>query len=565
MARLTAICEGGTCIDIAVQRENAAEIRLLGSGGKARELACLPKDFDENKHLAVFLGYGMGIAFAEFCKQFPNAAIALVDKENDILEALSFSCPDNVFFCGQQNKNTVLNLLTKWQEQNGKKTFYPIPNPCYQRLDKDFYGYLREQLGASQKFNFWEKAQYPKFKSSQTKLLLISSKYFLIGEIENACRSLGIEYRHIKLQDEEIAQADFVKQLLEEIIAFKPDALLTLNHLGIDREGVLMDLLNKLELPFISWFVDNPHLILYSYAGLTSPFLHIFTWDMDNIPSLNKNGFGNVYYLPLGTDADRFHPRNKQRPAPAAWNSTVSFVGNSMIDKVQKRWEASAVPQRFYQDFLKLAEDFIASPHKVAEEFLHAQAAEKFPQLFAYYENNLNTEEKLAFETGMTWEATRVYRLNCVRQILGFNPLLVGDNGWNVFLRQEKRPWRWHCPIGYYDELPYFYPHSTINFNCTSIQMKGASNQRILDVPAAGSFILTDYREQMEAMFDIGKEIICYKEQEEIPELVRYYLSHEKERENIIQKGRERVLKCHTWAHRVEHIVRTMKEYYARH
>ena len=98
MARLTAICEGGTCIDIAVQRENAAEIRLLGSGGKARELACLPKDFDENKHLAVFLGYGMGIAFAEFCKQFPNAAIALVDKENDILEALSFSCPDNIFF-----------------------------------------------------------------------------------------------------------------------------------------------------------------------------------------------------------------------------------------------------------------------------------------------------------------------------------------------------------------------------------------------------------------------------------------------------------------------------------
>ena len=33
-----------------------------------------------------------------------------------------------------------------------------------------------------------------------------------------------------------------------------------------------MDLINKLELPFISWFVDNPHLILYSYEGLTSHF-----------------------------------------------------------------------------------------------------------------------------------------------------------------------------------------------------------------------------------------------------------------------------------------------------
>lgn len=564
MPRLSAIYRNGQCVDIEIRRENAAAIRLLGNGGKNRELAFLPKDFNADKHLAVFLGCGMGIAFKEFCRQYPDAAVALVDKEKDILETLSFACPKNVFFCEQQNPQTVLNLLTKWQEQNGSKAFYPIVNPCYQRLDRDYYGFLREQLNASQKFNFWEKARYPKFKNSQTKLLLISSKYFLIGEIENACRSLGMEYRLIQLENTEIAQADFVRQLLEEIISFKPDALLTLNHLGIDREGVLADLLDRLELPFISWFLDNPHLILYSYTGLNSPFLHIFTWDKDNIPSLKARGFSNVYYLPLGTDSERFHPKNKIYQAPKAWNSDISFVGNSMIDKVQKRWEASTVPQHFYDDFLKLAHEFIGSPHKVAQDFMQSEVPKKFPQLLAWYQNSLDTEKKLAFETGMTWEATRVYRLGCVKQTLDFNPLLVGDNGWNVFLENEQRPWRWHPPINYYDELPYFYPHSLINFNCTSMQMKGASNQRILDVPAAGAFVLTDYREQMEAMFDIGKEIICYKEYAEIPDLIRYYLTHGKERENIVQKGRERVLKCHTWTHRMEQIIRTMKECYAR-
>lgn len=564
MARLTARYENGICVDIEIKRENALPFQMLGNGGKTRELAILPKDFDQTKHLAVFLGYGMGIAFEEFRRRYPAASLAIVDKEQDILEALNFSCPDDVLLISEQDRKEAITKLTKWQEKNQKKALYPVINPFYQRLDKEYYGFLREHAAASQKFNFWNKAKYAKFQSSSPKLLLISSKYFLMGEVETACKNLKLEYRHIQLGNDEIAHSEFVRQLLEEIVSFKPDALITLNHLGVDREGVLMDLINKLELPFISWFVDNPHLILYSYEGLTSPFLHIFTWDFDNVPSLKAKGFNNVYYLPLGTDAERFNPKNKEKLIPSAWKSPVSFVGNSMIDKVQKRLDACNLPKQLYADFFALAEGFVSSPKRIAEKFILDDGKKLFPVLIKHYQEQFNTEEKLAFETGMTWEATRVYRLDCVKQTLDFNPLLVGDHGWNVFLETEKRPWRWHAPINYYDQLPYFYPHSTINFNCTSMQMKGASNQRILDVPATGSFVITDYREQMENMFDIGEEIICYKNNEEIPDLIRHYLKHEKEREAIVKKGRERVLKCHTWTHRMSEILSVMKECYGR-
>lgn len=564
MARLTARYENGICVDIEIKRENALPFQMLGNGGKHRELAILPKDFDQTKHLAVFLGYGMGIAFAEFRRRYPAAPLAIVDKEQDILEALNFSCPEDVLLISEHDKKEAITKLTKWQEKNQKKALYPVINPFYQRLDREYYGFLREHAAASQKFNFWDKAKYAKFQSSSPKLLLISSKYFLMGEVETACKNLKLEYRHIQLGNDEIAHSEFVRQLLEEIVSFKPDALITLNHLGVDREGVLMDLINKLELPFISWFVDNPHLILYSYEGLTSPFLHIFTWDFDNVPSLKAKGFNNVYYLPLGTDAERFNPKNKEKLIAPAWKSPVSFVGNSMIDKVQKRLDACNLPKHLYADFFALAKDFISSPKRIAEKFILDDGKQLFPALIKYYQEQFDTEEKLAFETGMTWEATRVYRLECVKQTLDFNPLLVGDHGWNVFLEKEKRPWRWHAPINYYDQLPYFYPHSTINFNCTSMQMKGASNQRILDVPATGSFVITDYREQMENMFDIGEEIICYKNNEEIPDLIRYYLNHEKEREAIVRKGRERVLKCHTWTHRMSEILSVMKEWYGR-
>lgn len=562
MARFTCKYENSLCIDIEVQRENGSPLCMLGTGGKNRELAILPQDFSPEKHLAVFLGYGMGYAYQAFLQKYPNIPVAIIDKETDLLQALSFQPSNNTQYFEETDKDTVLKKITFWQESNNNKALYPIVNPFYQRLDKEFYGYLREQLTASKQYNFWEKAKYNKFQNKTPRLLLISSKYFLFGEVENACNNLGIECKHLQLVNDEMAQSDFIKQLLEIVISFKPDALVTLNHSGIDREGILMDLLNKLELPLISWFVDNPNLVLASYEGLSSPWLHIFTWDKDNIPSLNKKGFNNVYYLPLGTDTNRFNPNNKNIAYPKEWNSDVSFVGNSMISKVQKRWEASNCPNEFYQDFLTISNDFIFSNKKDAHDFILEEAIKKFPAICNYYYQNLNKEEQLAFETGLTWEATRLYRLSCVEQTLDFNPLIVGDDGWQVFFEKENRNWRWHEPIAYYTHLPNFYPHSRINFNCTSMQMKGASNQRILDVPATGSFVLTDYREQMENMFDIGTEIICYKTTNEIPDLIKYYLSHEKERLEIIQKGRERVLKCHTWTHRVAEIIRVMQDFY---
>ena len=146
----------------------------------------------------------------------------------------------------------------------------------------------------------------------------------------------------------------------------------------------------------------------------------------------------------------------------------------------------------------------------------------------------------------LTWQATRVYRNGCVRRLLPFHPLIVGDDGWKIEFRHDKLQPRYHGIINYYDELPRFYAHSAINFNCTSKQMKGAVNQRIFDGPAAGGFVLTDWRPQMEALFEPG-EMVCYRSPDEIPDLVRHYLAHPEERRRILEAGRARVLSCHSW------------------
>ena len=93
--------------------------------------------------------------------------------------------------------------------------------------------------------------------------------------------------------------------------------------------------------------------------------------------------------------------------------------------------------------------------------------------------------------------------------------------------------------------------------------MKTGFNQRIFDVPACGAFILTDYRAQLEAQFEIGKEVICYRDKGEIKDLVSYYLKNESARNKIVENAFLRIEKDHTYINRTELMIDRMKKIYA--
>ncbi|HUX35675.1 MAG TPA: glycosyltransferase [Candidatus Paceibacterota bacterium] len=77
-------------------------------------------------------------------------------------------------------------------------------------------------------------------------------------------------------------------------------------------------------------------------------------------------------------------------------------------------------------------------------------------------------------------------------------------------------------------------------------QIKG----RMFEIPACGGFLLTGYAKGLERYYEIGKEIVVYKDEKEIPELVKYYLEHEEERKKIARAGYERTIKDHTYEKR---------------
>ena len=553
---------------------------LLGPVGKKREYAFLPPPLNPEKNdqiqgfrageeLPVLLGSGLGFALEavlEYLKKTLGAdfSLAVVDKEADLLKATAlrrkYSRNSNILWVEDDTPEEALKKLGQWQLRNKLRPFRCLPHPFYLRLRPDYYGEIRKNLEKSARLNFWEKAKYPKFTGKKPKLLLITSGYFLIGEVEMACRRLGLEYLLLDMPDVEVAANSFIEQLLNAVLTLKPDFALTINHLGVDREGILPDLLARLELPLASWFVDNPHLIIYNYNNMVSPWISLFSWDADNLPSLFAMGFEDVHYLPLGTDAARFSPPGPDAPRrPRTWHSRVSFVGNSMVQKVDARLKKAAPPKDLRGRRQEVAAAFAQSRENSVRAFLKQAYPELMPSFLALD----SLERRLSYETMITWEATLLYRLSCVKAILPFGPLIVGDQGWFRLLGQDTTGWRYHQELSYYTDLPLFYPCSEINFNCTSQQMKGAVNQRVFDVPASASFLITDWREQMDTLFEPGKEVICYHSPEEAGELTSYYLEHPEKRQPVISAARRRVLQEHLYEHRLEELISKMRARYA--
>ncbi len=394
---------------------------------------------------------------------------------------------------------------------------------------------------------------WPKFQNKKPRVLLLTSQFFLMGEVVAACKRLEIPHLFLDLKTKEMGIEDFVNSLLNAVTSFLPDMVLTVNHLGVDREGVLLQILEQMDIPLASWFVDNPFLILPVYPTKHTNKTVIFSWDADNLKPLRKLGYKHVAYLPLAADTHRFQAR--KNGGKKEWKTDVSFVGNSMLTKVQKRLGAAKPNKSLASKYKQIAAAFGPSESKSAARFL----AQNFPDCLDDFKALKTPTRMLAFETLLTWQSTLDYRLRCVKQLLEFNPLIVGDKGWMELLAEFPGQWHYHQEVNYYEELPNLYPLSKVNFNATSLQMKGAVNQRVFDVPAAGAFLITDRRRQMEQLFEPGKEIVVYHNPDEIPGLVAKYLKDAAARKKITQAAQKRIQAQHTYDHRIQALLENMR------
>ncbi len=114
-------------------------------------------------------------------------------------------------------------------------------------------------------------------------------------------------------------------------------------------------------------------------------------------------------------------------------------------------------------------------------------------------------------------------------------------------------------------EMIQMYSRSKINLGFSTCGNTHETGERILqirlrdfEVPMCGGFYMVEYMEELEEFFHIGKEIVCYTGPQDLAEKIKYYLSHDSEREAIRKAGYERCLRDHSWHNRFEMAFREM-------
>ena len=85
------------------------------------------------------------------------------------------------------------------------------------------------------------------------------------------------------------------------------------------------------------------------------------------------------------------------------------------------------------------------------------------------------------------------------------------------------------------------------------VAKSSANNMRLFEATGCGALLVTDYKDNLDDLFEIGSEVVAYRSIEECENLLAYYLHHPEEGAAIAKRGQARTLREHTYDLRMEH------------
>jgi hypothetical protein len=154
----------------------------------------------------------------------------------------------------------------------------------------------------------------------------------------------------------------------------------------------------------------------------------------------------------------------------------------------------------------------------------------------------------LGFKSLIALSSTRRTQLSAILAEFEFRRNLI-----------NKFPSNLHAPVSD-DELIALYSKSHLSLGFLEVydqhdpskQIKKHLHLREFEAPMSGALYCTGYMDEIEEFYELGKEIVVYRNQHELLDKIRYFLQHPQEAENIRKAGRERALRDHTYHHRYQ-------------
>jgi spore maturation protein CgeB len=331
----------------------------------------------------------------------------------------------------------------------------------------------------------------------------------------------------------------------------KCSVLFTINDWGLDDESVIAAYCKKNAIIQVNWCVDDPFFseTMFGRALCPAPNRIDFVSDRAYVPDMRKRGL-NAHFLALAADPTIFFPDS----APPDYKRDLCFVGNSYRKQIEEFCtQCEGLMERlvpFMAGILNRYEKnmLIDIGQEVSNELDHCELPAPL------------SKQKALFI--IKHFISYLFRKKIIRNLSHeFSDFMAfGDALWVMDLPKEKVS----TAVGYYTNLRETYRETRVNLDINRIVITEGLTQRVFDCLACGAFIITNNKPIINEFFVVDgpeKELVTFNNEQHLNRLIKHYIKHESERNDIIYRGQRRVLLEHTYDHRIQNLFKILSEH----
>lgn len=356
----------------------------------------------------------------------------------------------------------------------------------------------------------------------------------------------GVIEENVEVYDKEILPARAMNIVKQHLDKYSFSFVITVNFFPW-----LSQLCKIYNIIYISVLVDSPVLELYS-ESIRNSCNRIFLFDSALYKEFAPYNPEGIFYMPLA--ANVMHSEEICSKATQSqiekYQADVAFVGSLYNEKCLYNDVKLPEHERGYACGLIEAQLKVYG-YNFLEESLTDEFVDVFcksaPDMFRFPEDYRENYRALVAQQYLSVKVAEQERIRFLTQLSEKYKIdLYTNSDTSMMPKIHNRGF-----ADYRTQMPIIFRNSKINLNMTAKSIRNGLPQRIFDVLGSAGFLITNYQADLDEIFESGAELETYDCFEELDDKINYYLTHEKERLEIAQRGYEKVKKYHSYDTRI--------------
>lgn len=337
------------------------------------------------------------------------------------------------------------------------------------------------------------------------------------------------------------------EQLIQKIKTSDVSFVFSLNFFPVAAEAC-----NQCGVKYVSWVYDTPYLLLYS-KHIKYDTNIVFFFDKSLYNEFKKVELNNVYYLPLAAPVHFYDTISIAEND--GYEADVAFVGSTYQEQRQNFYQLIQNVDAYTKGYLDAIMEMQKNVYGefLLEHLLEEPIVKELRRVCPIKrgEDEWESEAWIYANYFLARKVTGEQRMEILQMLSEHFAVKLYTPEATPTLRNVV-----NCgPVDYITQMPKVFKKSKINLNMTLRSIVSGIPLRAMDIMGCGGFLLTNYQNDFEELFEAGVDYVYYTDNEDLIYKIDYYLSHPEEREAIARNGYQKVKDNHAYMHRIKEIL----------